>query len=531
MKKNIIGLLFILAALIGAAGEYYGMLFPTISWPFTMSRRMPLFQCDGSFIPQLSINGVFHWFGWLFMAILLLIGVIILLRRSDSFRLSPEYAKRLQRFRALKRGYLSMWLLLLLVALAGMDHALVGKRALAVHYEGEWYFPAFTRSVMPGSVFGLTGDDAQKETDYRALAEREGLPGAPDWVIMPLVPYEPTADVAQFPTEALEMRDGRAYVHGAKKPYNGLACRLYEDGQMHMRVRFRKGLPDGHAQGWDRNRREVYMGTYRAGVAEKEHYNGEGTLAEFLSHSSPSEPYRVLYHPVPPMTGGHILGTTSQGLDILAYLFGGLQVNIKACLLYLPIIYSIGLTMGMLMGYFGGKLDLLVQRFIEILSQLPFLFVVMIVSDMVPREMRGMVLILGLLAIFGWMHMTYIIRTATMREKTRDYVAAARIMGAGPMHIMLRHILPNLTGIVVTLVPFSVAALVLSLTSLDYMGYGLPETYAGWGRLLNDGLSKLSSPWLVSSAFVALVFTLLLVTFIGEAVREAYDPRRRTFYE
>lgn len=531
MRKNLIGLFLMLAALIGALGEYYGMLFPTISWPFTMSRRMPVLQCDGSLIPELSVHGVFHWFGWLCMLILFVVGLVILLRRRDSFRLSPEYAKRLRRFRALKRGYWSMWILLFLVALAGMDHALVGKRALAVHYEGEWYFPAFTRSVMPGSVFGLTGDEAQKETDYRALAEREGLPGGPDWVIMPLVPYEPTMDVAPFPTEPLEMREGRAYVPGAKKPYNGLACRLYDDGQMHMRARFRQGLPDGHAQGWDRERREVYMGIYRGGKPEKEQYNGAETLQTFLNYSSIQEPHRVLYHPVPPLTGDHLLGTTSQGLDILAYLFGGLQVNIKACLLYLPLIYSIGLTMGMLMGYFGGKMDLLLQRFIEILSQLPFLFVVMIVTDLVPREMRGMVLILGLLAIFGWMHMTYVIRTATMREKTRDYVSAARVMGAGPFHIMRRHILPNLAGIVVTLVPFSVAALVLSLTSLDYMGYGLPDTYAGWGRLLNDGLSKLSSPWLVSSAFVALVFTLLLVTFIGEAVREAYDPRRRTYYE
>lgn len=531
MRKNIIGVFLILAALIGAAGEYYGMLFPTISWPFTMSRRMPMLQCDGSMIPELSIGGVFHWFGWLCMLLLFTAGVVLLLRRRDSFRLSPEYVKRMARFRALKRGYFSMWILLFLMGLAGLDHALVGKRALAVHYDGEWYFPAFTRNVMPGHVFGLTGDEEQKETDYRALAEREGLPGGPDWVLMPLVPYDPTMDVAPFPTEPLVIKDGRAYVPGAKKPYNGLACRLYDDGQLHMRARFRKGMPDGHVQGWDTDRREVYMGTYRAGVPQKEQFSGSGTKEAFLSLTSPDEPHRVLYHPVSPLTGGHLLGTTSQGADILAYLFGGFQVNIKACLLYLPIIYSIGLTMGMLMGYFGGKMDLLLQRFIEILSQLPFLFVVMIVTDMVPREMRGMVLSLGLLAIFGWMHMTYIIRTATMREKTRDYVSAARVMGAGPFHILTNHILPNLTGIVVTLVPFSVAALVLSLTSLDYMGYGLPDTYAGWGRLLNDGLSKLSSPWLVSTAFVALVFTLLLVTFIGEAVREAYDPRRRTYYE
>ena len=183
------------------------------------------------------------------------------------------------------------------------------------------------------------------------------------------------------------------------------------------------------------------------------------------------------------------------------------------------------------MGYFGGRFDLVTQRFIEILSQLPFLFVVMIVSDLVPLELRGLFLILSLLAMFGWMHMTYLVRTATMKEKTRDYVAAAKVMGAGTVHILWQHILPNLRGIVVTLVPFSVAGVILSLASLDYLGFGLPDTYASWGRLLNDGLSKLSSPWVVSSAFVALVGTLLLVTFIGESIREACDPRRHSYYE
>ena len=142
-----------------------------------------------------------------------------------------------------------------------------------------------------------------------------------------------------------------------------------------------------------------------------------------------------------------------------------------------------------------------------------------------------MFLILGLLSLFGWMHITYYIRAATMKEKTRDYIQAARVMGAGSFHILARHILPNLTGIIVTLLPFSIAAVVLSLASLDYMGFGLPDSYAGWGRLLNDGLAHLSSPWVVSCAFCALAFTLMLVTFIGEAVRETVDPRRHTYYE
>lgn len=149
----------------------------------------------------------------------------------------------------------------------------------------------------------------------------------------------------------------------------------------------------------------------------------------------------------------------------------------------------------------------------------------MIISDMVPLHMKGMFLIISLLIMFGWMSMTYQLRTSTMKEKARDYVAAARVLGASTSRILFVHILPNLVAILVTLVPFSVSALILALASLDYLGFGLPDTYASWGRLLNDGLADLSASWVVTSAFSALVITLLLVTFIGEAVREAFDPK------
>lgn len=529
MSKNLIALLLVLAALLSALGELHGWLLPTLSWPFTVSREIPCLHCSGEVMPMLAVDGSWHWFGWLGVLALLAAGVYLLLRRSSSLRLPPEYAKQVQRFKKIRRGYWSLLAFGCIMLLAALDQCLVGNRALLVVYEGECYSPALTRAVLPGSTFGLKGAEAKAETDYRALKERLGRPGVEGFVVMPLVPYAPTMDAAPFPSEELEWRDGVLYDDDT--PYNGLACRLYADGQPHIRQRFRRGVPDGHAHGWLRNRTEVYTATYQEGKLVSEHCRGPLDVKQFMQLTPAGSERKVYYHPAPPMTGNHLLGTNSQGADILAYLYGGLQVNIKAALLYLPVIYFIGLTLGMLMGYFGGKFDLVTQRFIEILSQMPFLFVVMIVSDFVPLELRGLFLILSLLALFGWMHMTYLVRTATMKEKTRDYVAAAKVMGAGTTHILLRHILPNLRGIVVTLVPFSVAALILSLASLDYLGFGLPDTYASWGRLLNDGLSKLSSPWVVSSAFVALVGTLLIVTFIGESVREATDPRRHSYYE
>lgn len=530
MTKNLIALLLILTALLGVLGELNGWLLPTISWPFTISRDFSCLQYPGWYTPWIATGDSCYWFGWFCMGLLAFAGVILLLRRSDSLRLSPEYAKRLQRFRSIRRGYWSMICLCGLLLLAAADQAVVGKRALVVVYEGSWYFPAFTRAVLPGSTFGLLGDEARAEADYRMLEAEAGLPGRPSHVLMPLIPYEPVGDAAPFPKEELQLRQG-LLCRADGTPYDGMACRLYPDGEVHLRLRYRRGVAEGHAQGWARDRREVYTSRWESGLVQEEQYSGAGSVQDFLSQSDPEKLYQVYYHPAPPLTGGHLLGTNSQGADIVAYLYGGLQVNIKAALLYLPIIYSIGLTLGMLMGYFGGHFDLVIQRLIEMLSQLPFLFVVMILSDMVPLPYRGFVLVLGLLSLFGWMRMTFLARAATMREKTRDYVAAARVMGAGPLYIVFHHILPNMTGIIVTLVPFSVATVVLSLTSLDYLGFGLPDTYAGWGRLLNDGLSKLSSPWIVSSAFVALVLLLLMVTFIGEAFREARDPHRRTYYE
>lgn len=529
--KNLIALLLIFFSLLGGAAELHDWLIPTLSWPFTLSREFSFFQLPGDLAPFLAIHDTIHWFGWFCMAAILIAGLYLLLRDKRSLRFSPEIAKRFARFRKLKRGYYSMILLLGLIALASMDQCLVGKRALAVEYQGRWFFPAFTRHITPGAVFGLTGNAALAETDYRELAERTGQPDGPNWVILPPIPYDPTTDTVPFPTEQLPMREGVLYTADGKRPYNGQASRLYPNGQLHLRQRFRQGRPDGHAQGWAYDRRPIYAAFYKQGKCIRQDYRGNGSMEDFLALTSSDNWQLIHYHPSPPLVGGHLLGTNSQGADIAAYLFGGLQVNIKASLFYLPAIYTIGLTLGMMMGYFGGKFDMVTQRIIEILSQLPFLFVVMIISSLAPLELRGMAMVLGLLALFGWMGMTYMIRTSTMKEKTRDYVAAARIMGGGSFYIIRHHILPNMISIIVTLVPFSVAAVILSLASLDYMGFGLPENYASWGHLLNDGLSKLSSPWIVSSAFLALVTTLLLVTFIGEAAREAFDPRSNDHYE
>ena len=501
MKRKLFAIFLILAALLSSLAELFGGLVPTFSKAFTIHPAL----------------------GWVSMLLLSLLGIYLLTKKSHG-RQNSDLAQKWRRFKSIKRGYYSLLVLGGLVVLAGLDQVVIGKRALVVLDEGHLYFPAFTRAIIPGQIFGMEDNAALTETNYAALKQSKMA----ELVIMPLIPFSPHESEERFPTKILNAENGLLMDEGT--PYNGYASHLNEEGQEMLRLRFRQGLIDGPVQGWDETRRLVYNANYLKGQLIKEEYQGENNREAFLTSCRTPPLQRIYYHPAPPLTGGHLLGTNSQGCDIAAYLYAGMQVNIQAILFYLPIVYAIGLSIGMMMGYFGGGFDLLSQRIIEIVAQLPFLFVVMILADFIPAPLHGMLLILILLALFGWMPMTYLIRTSTMKEKQRDYIAAARVMGAGSGRILFTHILPNLTPIIITLLPFSIASVILALTSLDYLGFGLPEQYASWGRLLNDGLDKISSPWVLSSAFCALVFTLILVNFVGEAIREAFDPRRHSYY-
>jgi microcin C transport system permease protein len=180
--------------------------------------------------------------------------------------------------------------------------------------------------------------------------------------------------------------------------------------------------------------------------------------------------------------------------------------------------YLIGVSLGCAMGYLGGRFDLGAQRFIEIWSLLPFLLVVIIVRSSLPPGLGfGIWVLLGIVVVFSWTSMTYYMRSATYREKARDYVAAA--------------ILPNILSTLVTFLPFSAAAAISALTALDYLGFGLPPPMPSWGELLKEGTSNLDAPWVVTAAFGALSIALILITFVGEAIREAFDPKKFTYYK
>lgn len=235
------------------------------------------------------------------------------------------------------------------------------------------------------------------------------------------------------------------------------------------------------------------------------------------------------YPPFPPsLSDRHYLGTDNVGRDIVARLVYGFRIAIAFSLILLLVNYSVGISIGIAMGYWGGKFDLFFQRVIEIWSNVPFLYVIIIISSIVVPDFMTLVLIM---AVFGWISMTWTMRTITYKEKEREYILAAKILGASHARILFRHLLPNTISIIVTYAPFAVSGGIVALTSLDYLGFGLPPPTPSWGELIQQGWSNMNAWWIAVSVITAMLVTLIVVTFIGEAIREVFDPKLHTTYE
>ena len=230
----------------------------------------------------------------------------------------------------------------------------------------------------------------------------------------------------------------------------------------------------------------------------------------------------------PSLKEKHFLGTDNVGRDILARLVYGFRTAIIFSFVLLIMNYTIGITIGCSMGYFGGKFDLFFQRIIEIWNNVPFLYVIIIIASiMIPN----FIILLLIMAFFGWIGITWVMRTMTFKEKEREYILAVRSLGASHARIIFKHIIPNTISVIVTYAPFAISGGIVSLTSLDYLGFGLPAPTPSWGELLSQGWQNMGAWWIVSSVVAALVITLMTVTFIGEGIREAFDPKLNTIYE
>lgn len=218
----------------------------------------------------------------------------------------------------------------------------------------------------------------------------------------------------------------------------------------------------------------------------------------------------------------NILGTDDQGRDVLARVIYGFRISVLFGLVLTFFSSIAGVAAGAVQGYFGGWVDLLGQRFVEIWSGLPVLFLIIIMSSFVQPNFW---ILMGIMLLFGWMALVGVVRAEFLRGRNLEYVKAARALGMGNVQIMVKHILPNAMIATITFLPFILNGSITTLTSLDFLGFGLPAGSPSLGELLAQGKQNLHAPWLGISAFAVLSIMLSLLIFIGEAVRDAFDPR------
>ena len=227
-------------------------------------------------------------------------------------------------------------------------------------------------------------------------------------------------------------------------------------------------------------------------------------------------------NPAPP-TVDNWLGTDDRGRDLLAQLIYGFRVSVLFALALTTTGVLLGIVTGVVQGFFGGKTDLALQRVIEIWSAMPELYLLIIFSAVFAPSIG---LLLVLLSLFGWMGLSDYVRAEFLRNRQMDYVRAARALGVSNWHIITRHVLPNSLTPVVTFLPFRMSGAILALTSLDFLGLGVPPGTPSLGELLSQGKNNIDAWWISLSTFGVLVLTLLLLTLMGDALRDALDPRK-----
>ena len=336
--------------------------------------------------------------------------------------ITPLTRRRIDNFKANRRGYWSLWIFLVLFGLSLFAEYLANDKPLIVFHDGVFYYPVVT--AYPETTFG---GPFETEADYsdpavRAMIDEKG------WMLMPLVPYNHRAVV------------------------------------------------------WD------------------------------LSEPAPTPPDRR-----------HWLGTDDQARDVTARAIYGFRISVLFGFTLTIVSAVVGVTAGAVQGYFGGWIDLFFQRFMEVWSSVPTLYVLIILASIVEPNFWWL---LGILLLFQWMGFVGVVRAEFLRARNFDYVRAARALGASNIVIMFRHVLPNAVVATMTFMPFILAGSVTALTGLDFLGIGLPPGSASLGELLAQGKANLQAPWLGLTGFFVIAIMLSLLIFIGEAVRDAFDPRK-----
>jgi len=339
------------------------------------------------------------------------------------FKLTPMNQRRLQRFKANRRGWYSLWIFTALFIVSLGAELIANDKPLLIKFDDQYYFPVlFTYAEQE------FGGELPTEADYRdeyvlELIQEKG------WIMYPPVRFS---------------------------------------------------------------------------------YN---TINYDLPSPAPSAPDSVNY-----------LGTDDQGRDVVARVIYGFRISVLFGLTLTIISSIVGVIAGALQGYYGGWTDLAGQRFIEIWSSLPTLFLLIILSSIIRPNFWWL---LGIMLLFSWMALVPVVRAEFLRGRNLDYVKAAKAMGLQDSAIMFKHILPNAMVATITYMPFILTGAITTLTSLDFLSFGLPPGSPSLGELVSQGKSNLQAPWLAITAFAVLALMLTLLVFIGEAFRDAFDPRNQ----
>ncbi len=422
----------------------------------------------------------------------------------------PVTRERFARFRRHRAGWWSLLTLGGLALLAACGPLLVGSRPLILKVDGHYRFPVFA-GFIPGRELGLS---IEGEADYRLLAEDLKSNGR-GWLVMPPVPFAPDQVCEVMPAVAPDAdgkwRDPRGVIA------EGRIFSLHADGTRRQSWTIVAGRPSGDArlfQDGSSVARAKFVGgalVRRFPADDRTDWEPRGGLRTLV----PS--------PCPPGLDGHWLGTDESGHDVLARLFGGFRLLLLAALIFLPCVYGVGLALGAAMGYFGGWFDLACQRLMEVWSNIPFLYAIIFLASLLEPSLAILILIL---VAFSWIGLAQQLRAAAYQVSARDFVTAARSLGAGHARIIWRHILPNCATVILTTLPFTLHGLVFSLSALDYLGFGLPPTEPSWGDLLHQAKENWQAWWILGPTLACLVGTMIMINSIGEALQDAFDLRR-----
>ncbi|MCX7353521.1 MAG: ABC transporter permease [Alphaproteobacteria bacterium] len=342
--------------------------------------------------------------------------------RFLGFKITPLTRRRIDNFRANRRGVWSLWLFLFLFVGSLFAEFIANDKPFLVYYDGGFYMPIF--EAYPETTFG---GEFPTETDYQDAAVRQ-LIHDKGWMLNPLIPFS------------------------------------------------------------------------------------YGTIILDLGRPAPTPP-----------SSRNWLGTDDQARDVLARLIYGFRISVLFGLTLTFFSSIVGVAAGAIQGYFGGWTDLLFQRFMEVWEGMPTLYLLIILASIVEPNFWWLLL---LMLLFSWMSLVGVVRAEFLRARNFDYVRAARALGVRNRVIMFKHMLPNAMVATLTFLPFITSGSITTLTSLDFLGFGMPPGAASLGELLSQGKANLQAPWLGLTGFFVLALVLSLLVFIGEAARDAFDPRK-----